>query len=238
MPSSNKLGQVVPNIDDKYFNATSIASKELTKYRYIDIIQRRSYYFAKIPRTTGNCGEATRIQVCYQEMVDNNSSKEDDVMTFILYICGGPNNCSMLKRIAIFSLKSKSIKSEDCAMNNDSYKICCPTLNITNEEFMEKENRFIGIFPTYDRNRTLFKYFNSYDVKIYCKEESFNFRSKETLTIRECGASEVKVLFRVLAGENLFRPPSFMESLHCCESNFEPFMCCILSGITLYIKAK
>jgi len=181
----NSNGPVqLTDIDNKYFNATSIASGHFNGISTTNIS-----ILMKVPRITGNC-EATKIQVCFKEegIYDN---REYDVIRIILYECE-----LICNTIAMLSLESKQIDPADCAMNV-GYRVCCSSLNITNEKFrIGADNKYIGITP-YD-NTSLFKY-NKFDAKSCCRKGEFDF-FKRPLNVHGCSCNSV-VLFRVLAGE-------------------------------------
>ena len=184
----NRNGHVqLPDIDDKYFNPARIVNKE---FRLAAV--RNKSYIMQIPKSRGNCGEATKIQVCFEEELNGTTGEDYDVMEFSLHECNDVNCYT----IAFFSMKSSQIDSAaDCAMS-DSNRVCCPSLNITNEKFKKVVNKLIGIAPF--GSVSLYRY-SQLKIKTCCRNiHNFNF-TRNKVVIQKCHCNNI-ALFRVLTG--------------------------------------
>ena len=190
---SNRNGQVqLPDIDDKYFNPTKIDNGEFQSLS----LAKKNGYLMKIPKSPGNCGEATKIQVCFKELnfEEINVEEDDDdiisgdyvVMEFSVHECNSINCYA----IEIFFMNSSQINSSDC-MTNDDYRVCCPSLTITNEKFRKVVDKYISI-SSHDDNVSLYTYKKTFNTKSCCNKNQFHNTKCSCVLM---------VLFRILTGK-------------------------------------
>ena len=174
----NSKGLVrLPDIKNRYFDPVKIFKNEFN----LSAVKNTSYLM-QIPKTPGNCGEATNIQVCFKEDIVT-TGEDYDVMEFSLQECD--TKCHTTAR---FLIKSSHIEPTQCVAKDD-YRVCCPSLR--NDKFRKVVNKFIGIIPY--GNVSLYTYKKIFSTNSCCENNPFNLTGK-----CQC---KFMVLFRFITGK-------------------------------------